>query len=738
MAKKKIQETTTFTSGKKPMSAILNSTFINRINSIFGFRTTNDRKNVENEFEKIYGIKFVRVDLNNPSYRIHNAALGTVFQSVGMNEKLEKLFNAYLSETTETYDNILDRQKRLNELTFACCNNVYISRACNLVADEATQQDEQDRIISIDSPNATFVEKTYQLLNQWGITQNCIHSACFDIQLYGEAFWTHKIGLSGIEKINYIHPNQVMERLEFSPAHVATYLAQRDGWNSTDKSRGSKIEELVDILKSSDSLDQANNLADMFDNKLLGFELQGNILCPPWMITHFRFDNGHGEFYPYGRPPLIWALAPFKQLASTMALQGLARLHSFPIQLYKVKNTEGILPAQAFDLVNTVREQYDNLGVSQSTQGAEIYTVNTKAWVPEGLLNIESVKSECEIPSTDDIEGMRDDIAVACGIPRGYLDPSADYSGESGISLKEQYKPFARHVYTVQTTFLQGLGELIRMHYAITGEFDYNTPFILSMSFPAQEVPDSKRSSQSSSIDLAKAVVELIQTVLGIDEDEALPEDVIVDVLSKYTFLDPTDIQKWVRLSSFAVKTTDEEDAEDSEDDLGDADLEESRKEVRIYRKTGKLTPLREQRFKSIRERYRESKDNIYFKFLESQHLEGKDWKDKVNDRTGEFTKHKLFVPPIRESDMIYPSIKVVSNHANQNAEGYDRLKEQLALNNSLKLNNNIKERTDRHISDALESFRKQYEITDENGTPLWARTDLQKLGESDAPLGEV
>lgn len=726
MAKKKIKETN-FTSGKKPMSAILNSTFINRINSIFGFRTTNDRKNVENEFEKKYGIKFVRVDLNNPSYRIHNAALGSVFQSVGMNEKLEKLFNAYLSETTETYDNILDRQKRLNELTFACCNNVYISRACTLVADEATQQDEQDRIISIDSPNATFVEKTYQLLNQWGITQNCIHSACFDIQLYGEAFWTHKIGLSGIEKINYIHPNQILERLEFSPAHVATYLAQRDGWNSASKNRGSKIEELVDILKGSESLDEASNLADMFDNKLLGYELQGNILCPPWMITHFRFDDGHGEFYPYGRPPLIWALAPFKQFASTMALQGLARLHSFPIQLYKVKNTEGILPAQAFDLVNTVREQYDNLGVAPSSQGAEIYTVNTKCWVPDGLLSVESIKSECDIPSTDDIEGMRDDIAVACGIPRGYLDPSADYSGESGISLKEQYKPFARHVYTVQTTFLQGLGELIRMHYAITGEFDYNTPFVLSMSFPAQEVPDSKRSSQSSSIDLAKAVIELIQTVLGIEEDEALPEDVIVDVLSKYTFLDPTDIQKWVRLSSFAVKTTDEEEAEDSED-ISDADLEESKKELRLFRTTGKLTPMREQRFKNIRERYRESKENIYFKFLESQHLEGKDWKDKVNNRMGEFTKHRLFVPAIKEGDTIYPSFKVLSNHANTNAEGYDRLKEQLAFNKSLKLNN-IKDTTERHISDVFENFKKSYQVTDENGIPLWERTDLQKIG---------
>ena len=63
-----------------------------------------------------------------------------------------------------------------------------------------------------------------------------------------------------------------MERLEFSPAHVATYLAQRDGWNSTDKNRGSKIEELVKILKGSESLDEASNLADMFDSKLLGFE----------------------------------------------------------------------------------------------------------------------------------------------------------------------------------------------------------------------------------------------------------------------------------------------------------------------------------------------------------------------------------------------------------------------------------------------------------------------------------
>ena len=38
-------------------------------------------------------------------------------------------------------------------------------------------------------------------------------------------------------------------------------------------------------------------------------------------------------------------------------------------------------------VVNTVRQQYDNLGVSPSTQGTEVYTVNTKIWVPDGLVS---------------------------------------------------------------------------------------------------------------------------------------------------------------------------------------------------------------------------------------------------------------------------------------------------------------------------------------------------------------
>lgn len=696
--KNKLKEDTYY-SHQKPKSSILSSTFINRLNSLFGFRTTDDKTNAENEFEKKYGLKFVRVDLDNPAYRIHNAAVGSVYKSVGLNDKLERYFDAYLNETSTSYADISDRQKRINELSFAYYNDVYISRVCHLVANEATQQDVQDRIITIESPNQSFTEKTYQLLNQWGITQNRINKACFDLELYGEAFWAHKIGLNGIERIKPISVSGVIERLEFSPSHMAKFLAERDGANTLSMSHGSKISELVELLKSKATFDEANNLAEMFDDKLLGFELEGNILTPPWMITHFRFNSDNSEFYPYGRPPLLAALAPFKQSHSTMALQGLARAMNFPITMYKVKNTEGMLPAQAFELVNNVRQAYDNLGVSPAQEGSEVYSINTKMWVPEGLVDIDVKDSKTDVDFIEDLKNYQNRVAVACGVPLSYIDPTADNFEMSGVSLKEQWKPFARQVYSIQSAFLEGLGQLIRMHYAITGEFDYNTPFVVSMRMPAQEISDEERSAQSSSVDLAKSVIELIQTVLGISEEEPLPEDVVTDILSKYTFLNPTDLQKWIKLSSFVAENSKGADDGDSED------MEES------YRNKGNLNILNERqknRLKEISERYDSVKDEIYIKFMESSHLT--EWNSK-NTKTSD-AKHYLNVPRIESNSSMAETFEVISNsNKMKNKKGYDRLKEELSFKKVMKLDGaEIKTVKDRTIANAIQEVRQMDE----------------------------
>ena len=279
----------------------------------------------------------------------------------------------------------------------------------------------------------------------------------------------------------------------------------------------------------------------------------------------------------------------------------------------------------------------------------------------------------------EDLENYQKRVAYAANIPLGYLDPNGGEGSTyvSGISLMEQYKPFARHVYSIQSIVLDTIGMLIRMHYAITGEFDYNTPFILSMRFPAIEMSDEKRQARQASIDLSQGIVDLLKNVLGIGDEDTLPEDVVTDILSKYSFLDPTEVQKWMRLSAF-LKPAKNAEGDDDEfggdmggddfggdmggDDMGGGDegggdeLPESRRIRLEKRKMLREKKERElEHIREIRERYKNAADDIYMHFIESNNLS--DWANKNTK------KHCLYVPKITEASPVYETFKTISNN---------------------------------------------------------------------------
>lgn len=683
-----------YKSGSEPKSNILKSSYITRLSSLFGYRAKKGAQGGQ-DFPSKYGMEFVRVDLNNDAYRFKNAALGSVFKSEKLTENLEKYFDAYMTETTLSYNDIQDRQRRLNELSFFYYNDNFGYRVVELCSAEATQLDVQNRILTVESPNANFSAKCYELFSRWGITQQRLQQVCHDLELFGESFWTHKIGVNGVEKIVPIKVNSIMERLEFSPVHMAEYLSQKNGYLSANKNRQEKLQTLIDLINQKKTMDLDENIADSFDSKLLGYELYDGLMCPPWEITHFRYNAENSEFYPYGRPPLLGCLAPFKQCFSSMMLQGLARQMSFPVTMYKVKGAEGMGPDVQFEHVNTVREEYDNLGVSVDSAGGEVYTVNTKMWVPDGLIDVDVKESKCDIDFVGDIELYQDRVAIASGVPKAYLDQEFGGFGNSGISLTEQYKPFARHVYTIQSACLDGIGELIRLHFAITGEFDYNTPFILSMRFPAEEMGADKREARQASIEMAGGIMDLITRALGLEEGEPLPEDVVTDILSKYSFLDPTDIQKWMRLSSFLkpVAGGDEEGGDGGDDfgddfsgddigggdDMGGDEVMEAKTAAknRLLERKARLNELQQQRLREVSKRYKESSETLFFQFLESNHFtewQGKDWIPN-NSNKGGTVSHTVVVPKIQESSPLHDSIMAIKQLYNK--DGSSRLREE-------------------------------------------------------------
>jgi hypothetical protein len=655
------ESVTTYVSNGGPKSAIAKSGFYDRMTNFWGWRRAGKSARDLSPLERKTGVRMVKVDLDNPAYRQLDSKLGQVFSNSPMSERLEKLFEAWLRDSTNGYEDLRDRHKRINELWFMYYNDPFISRVVQLVADEATQLDVQDRLITVESPDPRLTDRLYQLFEQWGLTQARIHGVCFQLELLGEAFWANKVTAQGVEKIIPLKASQILERMEFNPTRVAEQIRQRQGSMMTMINRDQKMQILLQQFEQIST--NAEDFAEMFEMKLFGYVVDNETIVPPWTITHFRAESDNSEFAPYGRPHLIAALAPFKQAASTMTLQGLARVMSFPVTLYKVKTMPGMDEGNVWDHINRIREEYDNIGVNPQAGQTEAYSVNTKIWIPDGLMDVDVKESKADIDFVADLEMYIDRIAVASGVPKGYLVQEWGGFGNSAVSLLEQFKPFARHVYTIQSAFLEGLGDLIRLHFAITNEFDYRTPFTLGMRFPAEEMSEDKMNMRKSTMELATSVMELLATAMGVEEGEPLPADVVKDILSKYTFLDPTDVLEWTKKVGDQVLIAKAQGGDDGEEgssgdgglgDLGDlggggssggdelpdaggdeapppdvaaeARMPTRRPNGQLLRELAvgraeALSRLREERFRELRLRYKEVKNDLYFHVLTSQRL---------------------------------------------------------------------------------------------------------------------
>jgi hypothetical protein len=505
--------------------------FIKGLSQLFGFRQDKSKG------QGVDGITFVKVDANS-DLKVAQSKLGKTFHTK-MSGKLEELFDSWLQDVTDTYAILEDRNKRISELEFAIANDPFLGMAADMYADEATQIDVQGKLIDIECPNQGMKKYMEELMEQWGVTQNRLRSVAYNMASYGDAFWSNKVTKNGVVRIIPIGIHQVKERLEFNPVQVQTDLSLQKGY-ITAINRNAKLQALFDTLDDEDN----EEFADLFDTRLFGFAIDDDMVVPPWSITHFRLNADQSEYFPMGRSFFLKALAPFRQCNATMVLQSIARVMSFPVTIYSVTTAPGMDEAQQFDKVNEIREEYEAIG--DAGAGSEAYSVNTKIWAPKGLMELEMHSPQIDINATGDIEMYQDRVAVASGIPKGYLVQEWGGFGNSAISLVEQYKPFARRVFTVQSGILEGLGNLFRLHFAITGDFDYRTPFVLSMKFPNEETSDLRMAAKEESLNLSKNVLDTVANIVGAINDP-LPPDVIRDIMTKFSFLDPDDIKKWVK-----------------------------------------------------------------------------------------------------------------------------------------------------------------------------------------------
>lgn len=523
---------------RQPKGANARSTFIQNLSALFGFRRKKGQGSRGLTQNSRGDIEFTKVDPDSLNRFVQGKAMKILNKPLG--EKLDRLFDAWLTDTTDTYQSLLDRQKLISELDFAVTNDPFLSYVIEMYGHEATQIDVQNTLIQVDCADARMKKRMGELLEEWGVTQNRVYAVIGNLAQYGDAFWAHKIDpKKGVRKIIPLSVKQITERLEFDPIEVSAKLAANEFY-MTLVSRDQKLQTLLDTMESTVS----NEFADLFDKKLFGFVTEGDIIAPPWAMTHFRLGVDHSEFAPFGKSLILRALAPFRQCNATMVLQSLARVMSFPITVYEVAATPGMDESQVFEKVNEVREQYENIG--EVGGGAEGYSVNTKLWVPQDLVKVTVHSPNIDLNTIGDIEMYQDRVAVASGIPKGYIVQEWGGYGNSAISLVEQFKPFARRVFTLQSAFLEGLANLFRLHFAITGEFDYRENFVLSMKFPNEESSQERMQTKEANLSLTAKIIDAISGIIASLGDPLSPE-IVQDILTKYSFLDARDIKKWVQ-----------------------------------------------------------------------------------------------------------------------------------------------------------------------------------------------
>ena len=524
-------------------SQIQKSGFTSFMSTLFGFRRNSDPVG-----NKTSGpIIPVKVDIDS-NERVGQAFLGQVFTTGPMSEKLNKLLEAYYQDS-DKYAEVSGRKTRVDQITYAITTDPLISRTVQLYADEATQIDDQDTLIQIESADPKMTRDMYMLLNQWGVTPTRVWDAMYQLGAYGDAFWANKVTDKGVESIYPLQQLVISDRLEFSPSKVMEKEKLRQGGFGNLASNNYLIQQMLDTMEDMDG-----DFASLFETKLFGFCLDNDTVAPPWDVTHFRVGSESGRFFPWGTSPILGALAPYKEVSSMMALNNLARQMNFPITLYKVKTTENMDESKQFSVLNNVREAYDNIGVNPGIGGSEVYTVNTKIWLPDGLLNVETVSPRADTDDyKDDIELRQQREAIALSLPEAFF--NGDFYGSGYVSAKslvQQYKPLRRRVFSLQNAFLQGLSELFRLHFAITGDHDFREPFTLSMRYPAEEIDSEINSARSNSIETVANIIDMIKGAIGLDDEEGLPPDIVKDIIMKYSFLDPSDVIKWTRDAKYS------------------------------------------------------------------------------------------------------------------------------------------------------------------------------------------
>lgn len=479
---------------------------------------------------------------------------------VNLPSSTKKIWDWYVKETNDKLETLKNKEDRYKDIDFMIYNEPLASFSVDLYADEIAQADDQFNLITVKAKDPKVETKIRQLFDQWEVDQEYIREVGYNLVAYGDSFDVNEVDeKKGIISSTPVSVYDVTDRLEFKLSET------KKAYENNQRYSYLKLSSIDKFLKEIEKEEKTFDFSKSYLSYLFGFVIGSDSFVYPWQVSHYRLETRRSEFFPFGRSLLINLIGPYRQLKTSMNLMALTRALKFPKEVYEVQTSDEMTATDKWAAVEEAKSELQNLG--KLNRAKDEFSIGDELWIPEGLLKHDIITNDLRIEDIADIELLRENFIMGTKIPKGYL--IADRSGgwgTSGQSLLQQSKPFGRAVYSVQSAILKELAHKIRMHFLMTGEFEKEfTEFQLSLNFPVIEEAADRQRMKQDSLRMANDIIDNIKTALGL-RDATVPPEVVKDIFSKFSFLDPEILNDLV---DTLAKQIDKPDDQSTENESG-------------------------------------------------------------------------------------------------------------------------------------------------------------------------
>lgn len=450
--------------------------------------------------------------------------------------EVEKYYERWMHSSHDDAQSWKNRYDLWFDMDMLYYNSSLISRAIELIADEVIQADSHEQPISIEAPPKVkkFIQEFFDKI---GIYRH-LRPTAVDVIQYGNTGWILSFDEKGVDAIIPINIYDFKDRLEFSSYQVKKLIERNDKFFTTYKSKIQRIDQLTKMIQNDD------DISSYFKEYLFGYII-GDYAVPPWRFLHFRNSTNKSPFKPFGIPVYIHAVAPYRQFDSAMTLQIAARGARLPIDIYKLHFPNTLAPTEKLNRSQEFISAWQNSGINAVNK--EEAGIGTTVVTIADLMDYEQKISNIDLGKIDDIDLLRDELIIATQLPRSLLDPKESGFGESGVSLIERWKPFARLVYRIQQSLLQEISQLVKIHMIYSGEFASNEmDFILSMPYPESMLNSDMITNQKDLLDLANQIIQALADKLTGGDATAIPLEVVKSIYNKFLPYDDKIITTWL------------------------------------------------------------------------------------------------------------------------------------------------------------------------------------------------